>query len=249
MAVFRVNKTKDYTVMSNQHLKDKNLSLKAIGLLSRILSLPDDWDYSINGLVRICKEEQRAVTAALDELKQYGYLVVRKVPPLKGNNKFSYVYDIYENPQNVGLQNVELQVVGVQGEGLQNVGANIIRNPSNTKEQKTKERNTKTYKGGPEKIIEEGTGNEELRGALSEFMQFRKDIRKPLTEHALKLLISKLQKMGRTDAERVEILNQSMVNGWQGIYEVKKDDRTGASAYRGHSTGKYKPVGSGEIVL
>ena len=77
MSKIRVNKTKDYTVLSNHHLKNKNLSLKAKGLLSVMLSLPDDWDYSINGLSFICKENETAITSALDELKENGYLLTK----------------------------------------------------------------------------------------------------------------------------------------------------------------------------
>ena len=64
MAVFRVHKTRDFTVMSNHHLRDKNLTLKAKGLLSVILSLPDDWKYSIAGLASICKEGTSAVKSS-----------------------------------------------------------------------------------------------------------------------------------------------------------------------------------------
>ena len=58
MAVFRIEKTRDYTVMSNHHLRDKSLSLKAKGLLSLMLSLPEEWDYTTKGLARICKDER-----------------------------------------------------------------------------------------------------------------------------------------------------------------------------------------------
>lgn len=115
MAVFRVNKNKNYTCMSNYHLKDQELSLKAIGLLSKILSLPDDWDYSLNGLVAICKEDIRAVKSALKELQEKGYIKVTKTPPQQGCNRFTYTYDIYEQPiQNEGVQNVPLQSVSIQ---------------------------------------------------------------------------------------------------------------------------------------
>lgn len=69
MAVIRVEKTKNYTVMSNYHFKEKEMSLKAKGLLSLMLSLPDNWDYTIAGLVTICKENESAIKSALDELK------------------------------------------------------------------------------------------------------------------------------------------------------------------------------------
>ena len=70
--VFRVNRTKDYTVMSNHHFKNKNLSLKAKGLLSLMLSLPDDWNYSIKGLVTLSKDGRDSVMAALKELESEG---------------------------------------------------------------------------------------------------------------------------------------------------------------------------------
>lgn len=71
-SVCRVNKNANYTVMSNYHLRSTNLSLKAIGLLSKVLSLPENWDYSISGLTAICKEKETAIKAALDELKYWG---------------------------------------------------------------------------------------------------------------------------------------------------------------------------------
>ena len=96
-SVCRVNKNKNYTVMSNYHLKSKNLSLKAIGLLSKVLSLPDDWDYSISGLTSLCKESTSAIKAALDELKEWGYLVVTKLMPNETESgRIEYVYDFFE---------------------------------------------------------------------------------------------------------------------------------------------------------
>lgn len=82
--VFRVNKTKDYTVMSNHHFKNKNLSLKAKGLLSLMLSLPDDWNYSIKGLVTLNKDGRDSVMAAIKELVTEGYIVRRRLRNAKG---------------------------------------------------------------------------------------------------------------------------------------------------------------------
>lgn len=75
MAVFRVEKTRNYTVMSNQHLRDKRLSLKAKGLLSLMLSLPEDWDYTTKGLARICKDGVDSICATVRELEGAGYIV------------------------------------------------------------------------------------------------------------------------------------------------------------------------------
>lgn len=96
--VFRVNKTADYTVMSNSHLREKGMSLKAKGLLSLMLSLPDKWDYSILGLCALSKDGYEGVMNALKELEEYGYLSRTRVTDNKGH--FSgYDYDIFEKPK------------------------------------------------------------------------------------------------------------------------------------------------------
>lgn len=83
MAVYRVQRTRDYTVMSNYHLKDKGLTLKSKGLLSMILSLPEEWNYTTRGLASICKEGVDAIGSALKELETAGYIVRRQ---LRGAN-------------------------------------------------------------------------------------------------------------------------------------------------------------------
>lgn len=97
MATIRINKTKDYTVMSNYHFKEKEMSLKAKGLLSLMLSLPDEWNYSINGLVTLSKDGKDSVMKALNELEQFGYLIRTKCINEKGQFD-GYDYDIYEKP-------------------------------------------------------------------------------------------------------------------------------------------------------
>lgn len=96
MSEFKVFKSGDFTVMSNYHLKDSRLSLKAIGLLSKMLSLPDNWDYSLKGLVAICKESSDAIRAALDELKENNYIEIIRERTNKGTFKYNYL--IFENP-------------------------------------------------------------------------------------------------------------------------------------------------------
>lgn len=112
MAVFRVHKTEDYTCMSNHHLRNKSLSLKAKGLLSVMLSLPDDWKYSIAGLAAICKEGQTAVKSALKELADARYVVVTKMYPNETDSgHIEYVYDVHEQPQlpyEQGIENLPL---------------------------------------------------------------------------------------------------------------------------------------------
>ena len=100
MAVFRVEKSKDYTVMSNYHLRDTSLSLKAKGLLSQMLSLPDNWDYTLTGLAQINLESKDAIRAAVNELEKAGYIQRRQTTD--GNGKFSAnEYFIHECPSSV----------------------------------------------------------------------------------------------------------------------------------------------------
>lgn len=96
MSEFRVFKNGDFTVMSNYHLKDKELSLKATGLLSKMLSLPEDWDYSLAGLVALTKDGQDSVKSTLNELKTRNYVEIVKYRTKKGT--FQYNYLIFENP-------------------------------------------------------------------------------------------------------------------------------------------------------
>ena len=98
MAVFRIERTRDYTVMSNHHLRNANLSLKAKGLLSMILSLPEDWNYTTRGLAKICKEGVDAIGAALRELEAAGYIVRHKLRDRQGRISDTE-YVIYEQPQ------------------------------------------------------------------------------------------------------------------------------------------------------
>ena len=98
MSVYRVNKTRDFTVMGNTHLRDKNLSLKAVGLLSKMLSFNDGWQFSTRGLAAICKEGPDAILSALKELEQNGYLVRHRGRDSKGR-LVTTEFDIFESPQ------------------------------------------------------------------------------------------------------------------------------------------------------
>ena len=97
MSVIRIQKTNNYTVMSNYHFREKDMSLKAKGLLSLMLSLPEEWDYSVDGLVKLSKDGKDSVISAITELEQFGYLVRSQAKGQDG--KFAgYDYDVYEQP-------------------------------------------------------------------------------------------------------------------------------------------------------
>ena len=103
MSVFKIEKNQNYTVMSNHHLSDRNLSYKAKGLLSFMLSLPDDWDYSLAGLCSISKESRDGIRSILKELQEHHYVEIEKVRGYKGY--FEYNYLIYEVPHFISLGN------------------------------------------------------------------------------------------------------------------------------------------------
>jgi len=108
MAVFRVERNKGYTVMSNHHLRNKELTLKAKGLLSQMLSLPEDWDYTLAGLSRINKESIDAIRTAVWELEKAGY--IKRQQGRDGKGKMTATqYTIYEQPQPPGLENPILE--------------------------------------------------------------------------------------------------------------------------------------------
>ena len=94
MAVFRIEKTRDYTVMSNHHLKDRTLTLKSTGLLSMMLSLPDEWNYTTRGLAAICRDGVDSIGAALKELETHGYIRRTQLRDEKGKiTDVQYVMD------------------------------------------------------------------------------------------------------------------------------------------------------------
>ena len=119
--IFRVNKTSDYVVMSNRHFREKNMSLKAKGLLSEMLSLPDDWDYSIAGLAAINKESVTSIKSALAELQDFGYLIIEKFYPDKSSSgRIEYVYNVYEYPQNQVVDNQPIEKQEIEKQGVEN---------------------------------------------------------------------------------------------------------------------------------
>lgn len=146
VAVIRVNKTRDYTVMSNTHFKEKGMSLKAKGLLSMMLSLPDDWDYSIKGLTTLSSDGEASIRVALKELERFKYL--RREAIREKGKIIDWQYHIYEKPyvENQQLakpQQEEPQVEKPVVEKPHVVNhAQLNTNQSNTNQSNIKESNT-----------------------------------------------------------------------------------------------------------
>ena len=206
MAVIRVNKNKNYTIMSNYHFKDKNMSLKAKGLLSMMLSLPDNWNYSVEGLVAISKESKTVIQSTLKELEDLKYLKRTRVQNSKG--QFEYIYDIYEKPQTENPYMDNMTILNTK-----ELNTNNINNKKNKKETEF------------DSLIKNNFENEELKQTVYELIKMRKAIKKPLTTRGLELMINKLKKMTSNTNEQIQILNNSIMNNWLGIFPLKEEEK------------------------
>lgn len=229
MAVIRVNNTKGFTVMSNYHFQDKEISLKAKGLLGLMLSLPSNWDYSVNGLVAIVKENKAAVQTALKELEEHKYLKRTRVQDETG--RFDYIYDIYEKPYDK-LPCTENQCTDIQCTEVQCTEnqPQINTNKQITNKQNTKELNTNEYKEKNIKkesvnsVISSYTENKDLQDALHGFVEMRNKARKPLTVRAMKLSLNKLNELALDDVTKIAIVNQSIVHSWSTFYKLQNNN-------------------------
>lgn len=240
MAVFRVNKTKNYTVMSNYHLKDKRLSLKAKGLLSTMLSLSDEWNYSIAGLVAISKEKETAITSTLKELKDNGYLVVtKKLPDQTESGRYEYEYNIFEQPQNIGKQTPEIQDIEKQGvenlglefqglefQGVENQGQ-LNTNISSTKQLSTKNKKTKNPFEPFMPIITSYAAKhttpvcDEIADLLTEWLKVRKAKRAAMTERAIQMNIDKLDELAaKSNMSVTEYIKEVICRGWAAFFVI-----------------------------
>ena len=143
MSTFRVNKNVNYTVMSNHHLQDKRLSLKAKGLLSYMLSLPDDWDYSLKGLTTGCRDGIDSVRSTVRELEASGYLRRSKVRDARGRI-VDYNYEVFELPQKESAEDVPVPASDSPSSENPTSGFPTLENPiqQNTNKQNTKRQST-----------------------------------------------------------------------------------------------------------
>ena len=184
MAVFRVEKTKDFTVMSNHHLRNTELSLKAKGLLSLMLSLPEDWDYTTKGLAHICKDGVDSITSALKELERHGYLTRQRIR--YDNGRLGDIeYTIHEKPadrETAGAppkrenprQVNPRQAKPEQGKPGQGNPAQLNTDPLNTERSKTDGLNTypSIYPAGPEAAGRpDGMDQMDMAGAYREIIK------------------------------------------------------------------------------
>lgn len=231
MAVIRTIKNENYTTMRNTHLRDKNLSLKAKGLLSMMLSLPDKWHYSVKGLEGICKESKNTINSVLNELEDNNYLVRRR---RYCNGKISeWEYIIFENNENhdeelLHLKNEDIENEDIEIQDIENRDVYKITKELNTKELNTNEYKEKNIKKeSVNSVIAEYTENKDLQDALHGFVEMRTKARKPLTVRAMKLSLNVLDNLAVDDVTKIAIVNQSIVHTWSTFYKLQNNNNGG----------------------
>ena len=213
MSVFRVNKTKNYTIISNHHFKEKQMSLKAKGLLSLMLSLPDDWNYSVSGLVKLSKDGKDSVMSALSELEKFGYLIRVKLINEKG--QFSGIeYNIYEEPQQDNPASVSPTL--------------DKRKKEKQKAENPPQLNTNKLNTNGNKVIydinnyipqlEKITDNR-LRNLYVDFLENRNHMGDPLTVKGFEYLMERVRELAGLDVEKQkELLRVAVINNWKNVY-------------------------------
>lgn len=212
--VLRVEKNRNFVVMSNEFLRNKELSLKAKGLLAVCLSLPDTWDYSINGLVSICKESITAVRNAMKELEAHGYMKINKLQNEKGH--FYYEYVIYETPhiENLYVDNADMENLVVDNQ-----------QQLNTNQLSTEELNIDKLN-----LYIKEHASAAILSPLYEYLEMRKEIGTPLDLRSLKVFLTRLEKLSNNNIniQRLMLENATM-NKWKNVYKPKDQEIEAAS--------------------
>ena len=211
MSVFRINKTQNYTVMSNHHFKEKKMSLKAKGLLSLMLSLPDDWDYSISGLATLSKDGKDSIMSALAELEKFGYLTRTRLTNEKG--QFAGVeYNIFEIPQ---PQNPISEKPNSANE-----------NAEKPNSENTAQLNTNLTNYLKDLLFTElSTKDESLLELYQQYIKAREEMNAPLNETSLEKLVGRAKRLsnGNIQVEKI-LVETAIINGWKNVYPPRESE-------------------------
>ena len=232
MAVFRIDKTKDYTVMANFHLRDKSLSLKAKGLLSLMLSLPEDWDYTTKGLAYICKDGVDSICAAVKELENAGY-VQRKRNRNSQGRLTNVEYTILEKP--ISTPEVPQAAKRDKSPKRENpvLDNPVLENPRQDipeqdlpKQEKPAQLNTYLTNHLFNELYNLlSTKDAELIELYQQYIQARDKMNSPLNETSLEKLISRAKKLSKDNVivEKV-LLENAIINNWKNVYPPRESE-------------------------
>lgn len=211
--IFRVEKNANYVVMSNHHLRNKEMSLKSKGLLSLILSLPPTWNYSLSGLCAICKESQTALRSALKELETHKYLIRKRQKNELG--QFEYEYIVYEVPYTENQYTDNQHAINVYTENNRQISNKEL----NIKKKNIKEKNIDKYNINNYLDILNTIPDNQLRNLYCDFLDNRNRMGDPLTIKGFELLIERVREIAGIDVEQQKsLLKKAIINNWKNVY-------------------------------
>ena len=262
----RVEKTKNYTVMSNYHFKEKDMSLKAMGLLSLLLNLPDTWEYTIEGLSHITKDGVDSIRSALKELERFGYLERERVRnsdgTLSGTEYIIHEYPIDTSDKNMEKPNVvepektECENTELTSENP-NVEKPILENPTlenpiqeNPMQENPRQLNTNILNTNKLNInilnhnARRYYADDGLEKSFRAFIDMRKRIKKPLNDNSMRMIRKKLFEFTKKDDTTIDvdkaiaILDYSTLHNYPGIYEHDEIKKHNGSSSLGREYSK-----------
>lgn len=210
MSVVRVHKNANFTVMSNYHFKEKKMSLKSKGLLSLMLSLPDDWDYTVAGLVTLSSDGKDSVNSALKELESFGYLTRTRLTDAKG--RFAGIeYNIYENPKENPIADNPISAKPIQDKPISEDPPQLNTNSINNLFNKL--------------FMLLNTNDDQLVMLYQEYIKVRENMKAPLTEIGLEKLIERCERLSKNNVKvQKAILEAAIINNWKNVYLPRESE-------------------------
>lgn len=221
MAILRKNNKDKYTTIPMYIIRDERLSLKDIGLLVSMLSLPDNWEFSENGLEAIYTNDGiTSIRTGLKKLEECGYLIRRRLRGKDGRIT-SVEWYLYEKPQ---LEKPQLENPSEENPNEENQ-PQYNTNISNTKESNTK---VKRKKESSYDEILASIANDDLRELYLEYIKMRKMIKAPMTDRALTMLINKVNELEPNSLEnQKKLLEIAIMNNWKSVYPLRNNEKAG----------------------
>lgn len=237
MAIIRVEKRSNFTVVDNTFIRDNNLSLKAKGLMLLMLSLPPEWDYSIAGLAAICKEGMTAIRGCLKELEENYYLIRERRNNEKGY--FVYEYILKEIPETPYIENLHT-VEGHAGEAhtedahadesytvnRTQLNKDVLKKDLLKKDLSSKENKKGLSEADASETLNELVEDEELKDLYHEYILMREEIGAPLTKRSLKLLIARCERLSEFNVHiQKTMIETACIQQWKSVYPPAKNEK------------------------
>jgi predicted transcriptional regulator len=233
MAIIRVDKRSNYTVVDNTFIRDMNLSMKAKGLMLLMLSLPPEWDYSVAGLSAICKEGMTAIRGALKELEECGYLCRERRNSEKGYFVYEYILSEIPQPHNGNLHTVKEHAADAYAEDTHTENRTQLSKEELNKDLLNKD-NLEREKDEEEEIYDilASIKDKELRELYTDYVIQRRENGSPLTPKGLHMLIARGFRLSDNDmAIHRAIVETAIINNWMNLYEPRAEEKIGRNGY------------------